>query len=215
MGNEYRHVIYRYSTGQGPIVNMGLPKHGTDYASFKMKPLQYRLGREEFSVDLLREADRVSMQVEAAAQSIKVLGFNSKAGQNFRNLKSRLEVIKHLLINYPIRMIKNSDLEELYTMYKANSPGMNNIIKRVVEQNKGNNRSVPDFLNTAYSVRKGYPVFDDKGQTLAPPDKEVFKEGEKAIKTKTLAGFDLQSNKLPMLALAGLGLWLYLRSAGK
>jgi hypothetical protein len=209
MGNNYRHLINRYSTGQGPIVNIGVPENKTDYASYKMKPLQYRLGRPEFSVDLLREADRISMQVEASAQTIKVLGYNSKAGKDFRGLKSRLEVIKHLMINYPIRMVKNADLESLYVMYEKNSPGMDKLIKDVVNQNKDTKRSVPDFVGTSYSVRQGYPVFDDKGKVLSPPDMATFKKGEKAS-SKTLAGVDLGSNKLLILALAGVGLYMFI-----
>jgi hypothetical protein len=174
----YRHLIYRYSTGQGPIVNVGLPKHSTDYASFKLKPLRYKLDKDNVYVDLKREADRVSMQVEAAGQVIKVMGFNKKANVEFRELKARLELLKHLMLNYPIKTIKRADLDRLYEMYQQNHPGMDTLINKAIKESNG---ATKGYADTALKVRKGYPVVDAQGKLLAPADKKKFAEG--------LAGF--------------------------
>lgn len=199
----YRRMIYRYSTGEGPIVNVGLPTRGTDYASFKMDPLQYNLKNPGMAVDLKREADRLSMQVEAADQMIKVLGYNGKAGDKYRKLRGRVELIKHLLINYPVKYIKSEDLERLYDLYAKSHPAMDSIIEKVIGESSKLKGSTPDFVGTAYSVRKGYPMFDAYGKILSPPDKELF-EKTKAGAAKTLSGFDgLPTGKLPILLAVG------------
>jgi hypothetical protein len=175
----YRHALYRYSTGQGFNVNVNVPKDADRVASYKMEPLYTKLMRPEFSVDLKREADRVSMQVESGMQQIKVLGYDSKLGKGLKKLKVQLEVIKHLMTTYPIRYIKKEDLEKIYSQYAKNAPGMDAIIKKVVAQNKGAT-GIQDFVGTAMKVRKGYPLFDKFGRKLSKSDKTKF-EGEKGL----------------------------------
>jgi len=210
---DYRRMIYRYSTGQGPIVNVGMPNGATDYASFKMDPLVYKQDRPGFAVELKREADRVSMQLESAEQMMKVLGYNSKAGAKYQNLKNRVEVIKHLLVNYPVKFIKSEDLEKLYGFYAQGHPAMDVVIKKVVKENKKVKGAVPDFVGTAYGVRKGYPLFDAYGNLLTPQDKALF-EKSKNDKPKTLSGFDgvalSVANKLPIILVAAAIAYYYI-----
>lgn len=177
---SYRHALYRYSTGQGFNVNVDLPKYADQVASYKGEPLLTRLGRPEFSVDIKREADRISMQVEAGMQQVKVLGYDSRLGKNLRNLKVRLEVIKHLMTTYPIRYIKKEDLEKIYEQYEKNAPGMDTLIQKVVEQNKGAT-GIQDFVGTAMKVRKGYPLYDKFGRELSKADEKKFKEDSKGL----------------------------------
>lgn len=165
--DSYRHMLYRYSTGFGPSMNVDMPANASDYASFKMKPLLPNLGTSEQVIDLRREADRVSMQAEAAEQIIKVMGYNSAAGKSHRELKSRVDLIRHLMSNYPIRFVRPQDMETLYSMYAKNSPGMDALIEKVVQENKGIS-DVNEFIKTAQRVRKGYPLFDQFGKKLAP-----------------------------------------------
>jgi len=178
----YRQALYRYSTGQGFNVNVDVPEDIESVASYKLSPLYTKLSRSGFPVDLKREADRVSMQVEAGMQQVKVLGYDSKAGKELRKLKSRVEVVKHLMTSYPIRFIKQKDLEKIYDLYAKNSPGMDAIIQKVVDQNKGST-GIKDFVGTAMRVRKGYPLFDKFGRKLSAADKNKF-ESE-----KNLSGF--------------------------
>ena len=192
----YRHATYRYSTGQGFNVNVNVPEETTEVASYKMYPLEANLIRPEFNVDLKREADRVSMQVEAAQQEIKVLGYDPVAGKRYRQLKQRLEVIKHLVANYPIEYIKKEDLENIYKLYEKNAPGLDKVIKKVVKDNK-NATGVKTYIDTAKRVRKGYPLFDQYGRKLSEPD--VIKY-EQDLKKADLSGFgDSSSSKLPKL----------------
>lgn len=192
--DQYRHMLYRYSTGLGPNMNVDLPKNGTDYASFKMQPLIPTLRSSETLVDLKLEADRASMQAEAAEQIIKVMGYNSAAGKNYRELKARVDLIRHLMTNYPIKYVKQEDLNKLYKMYVENSPGMDAIIQGVVKYNQ-NVSDVSAFVETAQRVRKGYPVFDQFGKKLS------------AKEAKALAG--LEAIKSNPLLLAGLALTAY------
>jgi len=181
----YRHATYRYSTGQGFNVNVDVPEETTQVSSYKMYPLTHNLGRKEFTVNMKREADRVSMQVEAAAQQMKVLGYDSDAGKRYRKLKVRLEVIKHLMTNYPIEFIKSEDLEKLYSLYAKNMPGLDSVIKKVVKDNK-NATGVSTYVGTAMKVRKGYPLFDQFGKKLNAKEAAEYK---KSMKSKGLSGF--------------------------
>ena len=115
----YRHALYRYSTGQGFNVNVNVPQKTNEVASYKMIPLYTPQMKEEFAVDIKREADRVSMQYESAMQQLKVLGYDAEAGSRTKDLKIRVEVIKHLMTTYPIRYIKREDLDKLYKLYKT------------------------------------------------------------------------------------------------
>lgn len=195
----YRHALYRYSTGNGFNVNVNLPKDADDVASYKMEPLYTRLSRPEFTVDLKREADRVSMQVEAGMQQVKVLGYDSKLGKGLRKLKVQLEVIKHLMTTYPIRYIKKEDLEKIYELYTKNAPGMDALIQKVVDQNKGAT-GIQDFVGTAMRVRKGYPLFDKFGKKLSSVDKKKF-EGEKATELSGFADTASKANLIKGIAI--------------
>jgi len=189
----YRHALYRYSTGQGFNVNVNLAENAEDTASYKAKPLYTKLMRPEFTVDLKREADRVSMQVEAAMQQVKVLGYDSKLGKNLRVLKGHLELIKHLMTNYPVRYIKKADLEKLYDQYLKNAPGMDAIIKKVINQNK-DATGIQDFVGTAMKVRKGYPLYDKFGRRLSSEESSSFEKLKGNL--KGLAGFSDTDSKL-------------------
>lgn len=181
----YRHATYRYSTGQGFNVNVDVPQKAEQVASYKMEPLYHKLGRPSFTVEIKREADRVSMQVEAAMQQMKHLGYDSTAGKRHRQLKARLDIIKHLMTSYPIQYIKQSDLEKIYEMYEKKVPGLDKLVKEIVEQNKGAT-GVQDFVGTTMKFRKGYPLYDQFGRKLTTPEKKVFKKDE----AKALSGFD-------------------------
>lgn len=204
----YRHATYRYSTGQGFNVNVDVPDETTDVASYKMYPLMQRLGRESFTVNMKREADRVSMQVEAGAQQIKVLGYDSEAGKRYRGLKARLEVIKHLMANYPIEFIKTADLERLYELYEKNTPGLDKIIRKVVKDNK-NATGVHTYVGTAMKVRKGYPLFDQFGKKLSAKEEAMYRKSQK--NNKGLSGFGEGGTtdivKLLGLLLIGAAVW--------
>jgi hypothetical protein len=181
----YRHATYRYSTGQGFNVNVNVPQKTEEVASYKMEPLYHTLGRPAFTVNLKREADRISMQVEDAFRQMKNLGYDSEAGRRYRNLKLRLEVIKHLFTSYPIEYIRQRDLEKIYKLYAKGSPGMNKMIRQIIEQNK-HAGGVHDYIGAAVKVRKGYPLFDQFGRKLTAKQAEMFKKEEKR---KGLSGF--------------------------
>jgi len=107
------------------------------------------------------------------------------------------------MINYPVKYIKSEDLEKLYEYYAKGHPAMDSVIEKVVGESSKLKGSTPDFVGTAYSVRKGYAMFDAYGKILSPPDKELF-EKSKAGAAKTLSGFDgLPTGKLPILLAAG------------
>jgi hypothetical protein len=194
----YRDALFRYSTGQGFNVNVNTPAEADDVASFKMEPLYTKLSQPGMSVDIKREADRVSMQVEAAMQQMKTLGYNAKAGKKLGILKSRVELIKHLMTTYPIRYVKKADLDRLYGLYEKNSPGMDGIISKIVNQNSGSG-GVEEFIGTAQKVRKGYPVYDKFGRKLSSADKAKFK-------AKTLSGFGGDTEGPSLIKLVGVSL---------
>ena len=129
---SYREATYRYSTGQGFNLNVDVPKIADDVAAYKMEPLYANLIRPSFNVNLKREADRVSMQVEDAARQFKLLGYDSEGGKRFRDLKSRLDVIKYLMVKHAVEYIKKSDLENIYTLYKNKDPQLDKKIKVII-----------------------------------------------------------------------------------
>jgi len=186
----YRHALYRYSTGQGFNVNVDVPETAGDVVSYQGKPLLTRMNMNpELTVDVLREADRISMQVEALQQIMKNIGYDEKIGKDFRNLKIQLEVMQHLSTNYPIRYIKTGDLQKLYEMYEKNKPGLDKAIAKVVEDNK-NSTGIHAFVGTAFRVRKGYPLFDQYGKKLTLDKEEKFlKDKIKAEEKGALNGF--------------------------
>jgi len=167
----YRHASRRYSTGQGFNVNVDFPENRSEYASYKMGQLKHNLSRDEFYVDVRREADRVSMQMEAGEQIVKTMGFNSQAGKDIRSLKLKVEVLRHLMTAYPIQFIMQSDLQTLYKLYQKNSPAMDTLIKKVIQDNK-DKANVKPYLGTREKFRKGY---DDYGRELDNKDEKAFK----------------------------------------
>tara|TARA_B100001109_G_C18719490_1_gene406482 strand:+ start:63 stop:743 length:681 start_codon:yes stop_codon:yes gene_type:complete len=192
----YRHALYRYSTGQGFNVNVNVPQKTNEVASYKMIPLYTPQMKEEFAVDIKREADRVSMQYESAMQQLKVLGYDAEAGSRTKDLKIRVEVIKHLMTTYPIRYIKREDLDKLYKLYKTNAPGMQAIIKKTVDQNR-NVHGIDDFIQTAMKVRKGYPLYDGFGRKLTKKAKEKFEKAE-SVAEQGLSGYGEEEATSPL-----------------
>jgi len=187
---SYRHALYRYSTGQGFNVNVDVPEKVEDVTSYQFQPLLTRMNMNpDFTVDIRREADRISMQVEAAQQAMKHIGYDDKIGKDFKKLKIQLEVMQHLSTNYPIRYVKVKDLEKLYALYEKNTPGIDKIIAKVVEENK-NSTGIIKYVGTAFRVRKGYPLFDRYGHKLKLPKEEQFlKDKIKAEEKGELNGF--------------------------
>jgi len=187
---SYRDALFRYSTGIGFNVNVDVPEKVEDVTSYKFQPLLTRMNMNpEFTVDVRREADRISMQVEATQQAMKTIGYDEKIGRDFKKLKVQLEVMQHLFTNYPIRYIKSKDLEKLYRLYEKNTPGMDKIIAQVVEENK-NSTGIHAYVGTAFRVRKGYPLFDRYGHKLTLPKEELYlKDKVKAEEKGTLSGF--------------------------
>jgi len=171
---SYRHALYRYSTGQGFNVNVDVPEKVEDVTSYKLKPLLTRMNMNpEFTVDIKREADRISMQVETAQRIMKNIGYDEKVGQDFKKLKNQLDVIQHLATNYPIRYVKTGDLQKLYTMYEHSKPGIDKIIAKVVAENT-DSTGIHAYVGTAFRVRKGYPLFDRFGHKLTLPKEELY-----------------------------------------
>lgn len=187
---SYRHALYRYSTGQGFNVNVDVPEKVEDVTSYKFQPLLTRMNmNSDFTVDVRREADRISMQVEATQRAMKNIGYDEKIGRDFKKLKIQLEVMQHLTTNYPVRYIKVGDLEKLYRLYEKNTPGIDKIIAKVVEENK-NETGIHPYVGTAFRVRKGYPLFDQYGHKLTLPKEELYlKDKIKAEEKGQLNGF--------------------------
>lgn len=198
---SYRHATYRYSTGQGfnPVVDTA--DRAGEVASYKMEPLRFTLSKPELEVELVREADRVSMQVEAAGQQMKVLGYDAESRKKYQNLKGRLEVIKHLMMNYPIKKVKIGDLEKLYGLYAQGGPGMDELIKKIVDKNTG---ATTSYVDTAMKVRKGYPLFDQYGRVLSKKEETAVEAGAKAV-LNGLGEFSA-SNKYALGATLALGI---------
>jgi len=209
----YRHALYRYSTGQGFNVNVDVPEKAEEVTSYKFKPLLTRMNMNpDFTVDMLREADRISMQVEATAQVMKVIGYDEKVGEDFNKLKRQLEVMQHLITNYPVRYIRSGDLQKLFDLYQKGKPGMDKLISQVVEQNIKSTGITP-YVGTAYSVRKGYPVFDRYGMELKRPEaKQFIKDKEQLEKEQGLSGVtDLLNAKMLGPVIILLLVFIYLK----
>jgi len=183
----YRHAIYRYSTGIGPNAIVDIPERAGQVASFKGEPLMHTLQNAEGKVALLREADRVSMQVEDAMRQIKTLGYNPRLGSNLTILKKRVELIRHLMSNYPINFVLRPDLELMYQIYVKNGPGLDLMISRVVDYNK-----VPgtyeNVVKNSTRVTGGFNIFDKFGRKLNAQDKELLKK-DKPTGILGLSGF--------------------------
>lgn len=203
---NYRQMIYRYSTGQGPSFNLDLPKNATEYASYKFAPLQHNLGRDEFPVHLKREADRVSMQVETANRIVEKMGWNSDAGRNLRKLKARLGLIKQLYLKNPLTWIRKTDLEYLVKLYQEKNPKINEEMKRIIEENK-NIRGVHDMPNKKYMRGKDIPrLYDSFGKRLNRPEKDIL--------DKNLSGIDCVSCSITTIAGGAVLAFLVLKTTG-
>jgi len=154
---KYRDALYRYSTGQGFNLNVDVPRTAREVAAYKMLPLQARhIGRGS-AVDLKRESDRLSMQVESAHRQLLTLGHDPVAGKRYRHLKNRVDALQHLLVSYPIRLIRIPDLNLIYKHFAARSPQLDSVIQRVIEYNKG----------SALRARKGSLLYDQYGEQSA------------------------------------------------
>lgn len=196
----YRHALYRYSTGQGFNVNVNVPKRAEQVASYKVEPLLTpHMIRPGISLDIKREADRISMQVEAGMRQVKLLGYDPELGKRLKKLKVRLEVVKHLMTNYPIRYIKREDLNKLYDLYAKNAPGMDAVIQRLVDENQGRG-GIERYIGTAMKVRKGYPLYDRFGRKLTKANEKKF---ETEQKDAGLSGFG-DSGKTNIVKLAAI-----------
>jgi hypothetical protein len=204
----YRHALFRYSTGAGFNANINVPKKPHDVASYQGDPLIARQIKPTSNVNIKREADRVSMQVEAAYQQIRVLGYDSELGKKLRKLKSQVAVLNHLMTNYPIEFINKQDLEQLYTQYSRNSVGMDNVIKKVVKYNN-KAKGIDEYVKTAAGVRKGYPLYDQFGKKLASKEQIEFanSQAKTAPGLAGLAGFGEESgpNLVKIVAILLLG----------
>lgn len=176
---SYRHALYRYSTGIGFNANVDVPEKTEEVTAYQFKPLMTRMDMDpNMTVDLRREADRISMQVEDTERAMKNIGYDEAIGKDFKKLKIQLEVMQHLFINYPIRYIRTGDLQKLYSLYEKNTPGMDSIIAKVVEDNK-DSTGITAYTGTAYRVRKGYPLFDSYGRKLKKPAEALYKKDAK------------------------------------
>lgn len=189
-------MIYRYSTGQGPSILEDLPQNATDYVSFSMDPLRYRLSLPHVSTDLKREADRLSMQVEEAARIIKTFGSNPQAEQKYQLLKKRLELIKHLMYKFSVRYIENGKLEELHELF-ANGTNVDQIVEDLIKNKK------------ATSTDKKYLEYDGFGQKL-----KNNKLSYKPFNFSGLSGFGEMSNKCLLYVSVGIVALLILKKKG-
>lgn len=171
---SYRDMIYRYSTGQGPSILEDLPENATDWVSFSMDPLRYRLSLPQVFTDLKREADRLSMQVEEAARIIKTFGSNPRAENKYLILKKRLELVKHLMLDLSIRYISNDELENLHIKF-SNGENVDSIVDKLIKNKK------------ASSTNKKYLEYDAFGQKLNKKESyKPFTFGETDNKTNLL-----------------------------
>lgn len=148
---NYRHMIYRYSTGQGPNAAIDVPDFNLDMAAFALQPQVYELGGVNLPIDLKREADRLSMQVEAAQQALKNLGTNPTATANFNKLKARLDMLMYIQDNFPLKAIKRRDLDYFYGLDLSNKPLVNKALKLLLDTMRS--RPVKsNKLTTAYDA---------------------------------------------------------------
>lgn len=206
----YRHALYRYSTGQGFNVNVDVPDKVEDVTSYKFQSLLTPMNMNpDFTVDIRREADRISMQVEAAQRAMKNIGYDEQVGRDFKKLKIQLEVMQHLATNYPIRYVKVKDLQKLYKLYEQSTPGLDKVIAKIVEENK-NSTGINAFVGTAFRVRKGYPLFDRYGKKLTLDKEETFIKDKLESEKKALSGLGDGATPARMLGPIALVLLLIL-----
>lgn len=162
---DYRGMLYRYSTGIGPNASMDMPERSAQQASFSLYPQTFRLSDPEFSVEIKREADRVSLQVEDAQRIISNLGSDPKAVQQLQVLKDRLNLITDLMLNYPVTYIKIKDLDILHDLKSKKSPDLNMKIREVVEYNR-KNKGNPRLIGDKKFTPKGKRLYDQYGREI-------------------------------------------------
>lgn len=166
--SNYRRTIYRYSTGEGPnLAAKIVPQEQWQTAAYKFRPLRHMLSLPDTEVNLKREADRVSYQVEEADRIIKVMGYDSDAAKKRDKLKDRLDLINHLLMNFPLTKIKYEELERLHNMWASSSKGVDAYVEKLITES--NESGSDKYIKSAASTRKGYPVIDKFGQVVAMP----------------------------------------------
>lgn len=166
--SDYRQTIYRYSTGQGPNLAAKLaPSERWKAAAFKIRPMRHTLSLPKSEVALVREADRLSYQVEEADRIIKIMGYDSTAAKKRNIIKSRLDLVKHLMMNYPITHVRYIDLERLYKLWNDSSSGIDGLVGEIINRSKS--KGTPDFVKSATKTRKGYPIIDKFGQVISLP----------------------------------------------
>ena len=161
---KYRDTLNRYSTGQGFSVNVDVPDSARKVAAYQMLPLDAKHIGQSSAVDLKREASRLSIQVESANRQLLTLGYDPVAGRRYRELKNRVDALRHLISSYPIRLIRMSDLALVYKHFKNDSPQLDTVIQKVIKYNRGGSDV---FTKTAAGLRKGYPLYDKFGEKLS------------------------------------------------
>jgi len=163
---KYRDLLYRYSTGLGPNLTVPIPEDPIKYGSFQMKPQKFILGRDEFTVDLKRQADRIAMQVEVANQMIKNLGNSLQSQANLANLRRRLKLMNYLLFNSGLRYIRLEDLEELHRAYAQDPANINPLMLKTIAKNR-KATGVARLQGKPYQD-SNMPRFDRYGRNDAP-----------------------------------------------
>lgn len=175
----YRQTLYRYSTGEGPSVNVDPPEKASDVASFKMKPLVHNLINDEIVVDLKREADRLSMQHEEGMRQAKLLGYDPEMGRNLAVLKKRVDLISKLMFKHLLRYVLRTDLERMYDLYTNQRPGLDALIIKASAYNQ--NTSILDAYakttaagSKAGRVNVGSSLYDSFGRVLNKKNARVW-----------------------------------------
>lgn len=200
---SYRHALYRYSTGQGFNPNVDVPEKVESVTSYKLKPLLTRMNmNSDFSVDLRREADRISMQIETAQRIMKNIGYDEQVGKDFKNLKTYLEVMQHLITKHSVRYLRVGDLEKLYAAYAAEAPDFEAQVAQVVVDNKFTTGIHPN-AGTGFHIKKSYPLFDQYGKRLKLPNEELFLKTKLNKEGLSGLGEENRKNRWLLLLLVG------------
>jgi hypothetical protein len=172
------------------------PSAKWENSAYKIRPMRHTLSLPKEEVALVREADRLSYQVEEADRIIKVMGYDSAATKKRDIVKSRLDLVKHLMMNYPITHVKYVDLERLYKLWNQSSSGIDDLVGEIINRSKS--KGTPDFVKAATKTRKGYPIIDKFGQVVSLPKAKERK------KTLGEFGFGVQTKWVPLLVVAAI-----------
>lgn len=111
---NYRRLLNRYSTGLGPDFTQDLPNSPLELTAFKMEPLYHRLQKNNLNVDLRREADRLSMQLEDASRIASRIGRSKATLHRYENLRKRTEFLRNILLNSSVKYLSRKDLNQIY-----------------------------------------------------------------------------------------------------